>query len=396
LTAGGFAIGCIGADVSNYTILVIDYEPKSIERVRRPLSAVGYSVEVATDGLSGLETFHRIRPDLVMIEAMIPKKHGFEVCQEIKKTPYGKRTPVIITTSVYKGRKYRSQAFHLHGCDEYIEKPINEEQIVEVCKRMLGDTRPESPASGIFDSMAHPDPSMLETEGDRPVATSFSSPAPEMDEDELEIMARLDSILPGGGGAFRFAEPPAADHPPLASAVSDGVATETPFSRFDPMPLEEGTTSVPVAVEHASQQTVRVLADEDPPRGVEDEQAEADHVVSFEPGRSHKKSKKKAVTSGVGRGQASVALATPSAEVIEENPAPPSRAVARVEPATQPQPLETLKPVLARPEPAIVFEPEEPTRTGWLSIAVALALIAAAGALIYLYLGGLFGGGGVR
>src|SRR5882672_12746067 len=124
--------------MANYTILLIDYEPRSIERFREPLAAAGYTIEIATDGVSGIEAFHRLSPDMVLVEAMIPKKHGFEVCQELKRTPHGRRTPVIITTGVYKGRKYRTQALHIYGCDEYIEKPIAPEQLLKVVGRFLG------------------------------------------------------------------------------------------------------------------------------------------------------------------------------------------------------------------------------------------------------------------
>ena len=73
--------------MSNPTVLLIDYEPASIEQMKGPLLAAGYNVEVVFDGLAGLKAFKEMKPDLVLIEAMIPKKHGFEVCQEIKKSP---------------------------------------------------------------------------------------------------------------------------------------------------------------------------------------------------------------------------------------------------------------------------------------------------------------------
>jgi DNA-binding response OmpR family regulator len=131
--------------MANYTILLIDYEPRSIERFRDPLVAAGYRIEIATDGISGVEAFHRLNPDMVLVEAMIPKKHGFEVCQELKRTPHGRRTPVLITTSVYKGRKYRTQALHIYGCDEYIEKPIAAEQLLEIVGKFFGaDVTPNS------------------------------------------------------------------------------------------------------------------------------------------------------------------------------------------------------------------------------------------------------------
>ena len=123
--------------MANHMILLIDYEPRSIERFREPLEGAGYVIEIANDGVSGIEAFHRSSPDMVLVEAMIPKKHGFEVCQELKRTPHGRKTPVIITTGVYKGRKYRTQALHIYGCDEYIEKPIAPEQLLELVGKFL-------------------------------------------------------------------------------------------------------------------------------------------------------------------------------------------------------------------------------------------------------------------
>jgi len=125
--------------MANHTILLIDYEPRSIERFRQPLTAAGYRVEIATDGIAGVDAFTRLNPDMVLVEAMIPKKHGFEVCQELKRTPHGRRTPIIITTGVYKGRKYRTQALHIYGCDEYIEKPIAAEQLLAIVDRFLAN-----------------------------------------------------------------------------------------------------------------------------------------------------------------------------------------------------------------------------------------------------------------
>ena len=128
--------------MAKHIILLIDYEPRSIERIRKPLETSGYRVEVATDGVSGMEAFHRLSPDLVLVEAMIPKKHGFEVCQELKRTQHGARTPILITTGVYKGRKYRTQALHIYGCDEYLEKPIPPDLLLTVVSRFLDAQSP--------------------------------------------------------------------------------------------------------------------------------------------------------------------------------------------------------------------------------------------------------------
>lgn len=123
--------------MSDYTILLVDYEPRSIQQLQGCLLGAGFHVEVVHDGLAALEKFKELRPSMVLLEAMLPKKHGFEVCQELKATPEGKNTPVAIITSVYKGRRYRTQAIHLYGCDEYIEKPVEDTTLVEICRRLL-------------------------------------------------------------------------------------------------------------------------------------------------------------------------------------------------------------------------------------------------------------------
>ena len=197
--------------MANCTILLIDYEPRSIERFRDPLVGAGYSVEIATDGISGIEAFHRLNPDMVLVEAMIPKKHGFEVCQELKRTPHGRRTPVIITTGVYKGRKYRTQALHIYGCDEYIEKPIAPEQLLEIVGRFLGDAARASGRaneSAAAPSGAGGSPNFQSHDESNAQAATPSEPAPHKpprttpsaqigaDDGEAEIMARLDAIIP--------------------------------------------------------------------------------------------------------------------------------------------------------------------------------------------------------
>jgi len=137
--------------MADYTILIIDYEPRSIERLRAPLERAGYSVAVAKDGKAGIEKFHEIEPAAVIIEAMLPKRHGFEVCQELKQTPHGSRCPVMIATSVYRGRRYRHQAMHLYACDAYLEKPLLEQDLLSTVETALQDYA-EARATTVEDS----------------------------------------------------------------------------------------------------------------------------------------------------------------------------------------------------------------------------------------------------
>ncbi|HZN54312.1 MAG TPA: TonB family protein [Candidatus Polarisedimenticolaceae bacterium] len=261
--------------MANYTILLIDYEPRSIERFRQPLTDAGYRVEIATDGLTGIDAFHRLNPDMVLVEAMIPKKHGFEVCQELKRSPHGRRTPVLITTGVYKGRKYRTQALHIYGCDEYIEKPIAPEQLLAVVgkfftskaptssglagetpTRSMSDASPVSPASGAKESPARP------PHGKTPVPRAVVG-----DLTEDEIMARLDAILPGAEAtvapetlpaaaavvpAASIAAAEAEPGPSIEPDLAEDLSGEDPFAQMQAeLNAELGSLSTALALEPA-------------------------------------------------------------------------------------------------------------------------------------------------
>lgn len=123
--------------MSDYTLLLIDYEPGNIGKLTALFEREGYRVEVARDGYAGIDKFEEIRPDLALVEAMLPRKHGFEVCQTLKRTPHGKNSLVFIITAVYKGHRYRWQARHDYGCDGYIEKPIDDEALLEIVRTAL-------------------------------------------------------------------------------------------------------------------------------------------------------------------------------------------------------------------------------------------------------------------
>jgi len=248
--------------MANHTILLIDYEPRSIERFRQPLTAAGYRVEIATDGIAGVDAFTRLNPDMVLVEAMIPKKHGFEVCQELKRTPHGRRTPIIITTGVYKGRKYRTQALHIYGCDEYIEKPIAAEQLLAIVDRFLANAPAASrePVAATVEAadtssavVAENPRTVSEPSPQRPSLSKGGPKAVVGDLTEDEIMARLDAILPVSSPAA--AEPAIDDAPPRAP-LAEMSAPAAPEVETDPfrqmqaeLTAELGSLSTALALE---------------------------------------------------------------------------------------------------------------------------------------------------
>jgi CheY-like chemotaxis protein len=178
-------------------VLIVDYDPRNIAALRELLTSNGYFVETATDGMAAIGVFMETRPDIVLLEAMIPKKHGFEVCQELKKTPEGKTTPVVIMTAVYKGRKYRTQAMHVHGCDEYVEKPCPPETLLDIVTRFVPPGKPAtqegaSGRSGRAGQSAGKGGEVIQFPGAWPARAAGAGD----DEDvEREITSRLDELL---------------------------------------------------------------------------------------------------------------------------------------------------------------------------------------------------------
>jgi len=169
----------LDAHMAKYKILVVDYEPRGIQQLAAPLQNAGYEVTIEKDGVSAIQAFNTVEPDLVVTEAMLPKKNGFDLCQELKKTPRGAKTPILIVSGVYKGRKYRTQALHHYGCNEYLEKPIPADTLLAAVTRHL-DAAAAAAAGSVPQTTTKP-----------PASTAPASDV------EAEIVSRIDELIPG-------------------------------------------------------------------------------------------------------------------------------------------------------------------------------------------------------
>lgn len=105
-------------------VLVVDDEPEIRLLVQRTLLAKGYEVEVAQDGAEATEKAEKLVPDLVLLDAMLPKVHGFEACRRIKASPRTRQVPVVMMTAIYRGWRFAQDARDSYGAEDYIEKPF--------------------------------------------------------------------------------------------------------------------------------------------------------------------------------------------------------------------------------------------------------------------------------
>jgi CheY-like chemotaxis protein len=105
-------------------ILVVDDEPEIRTLLEKMLSAKGYDVMLAADGKQALEMVAR-GPDLVLLDAMLPYVHGFEICRRIRQDPKTRSLPVIMMTAIYRGWRFAQDAREAYGANDYVEKPFH-------------------------------------------------------------------------------------------------------------------------------------------------------------------------------------------------------------------------------------------------------------------------------
>lgn len=117
------------------TILIVDDEQNIVISLEFLMKRAGYEVAVANDGEAALRCFANAPPDLVLLDAMMPKKSGFEVCQEIRAHPEWRATKVIMLTA--KGRETEMAKGMALGADAYVTKPFSTMDLVAMVKRML-------------------------------------------------------------------------------------------------------------------------------------------------------------------------------------------------------------------------------------------------------------------
>jgi DNA-binding response OmpR family regulator len=117
-------------------ILVVDYEAGSLEKISKLLKSHKFHVVKASDGQTGYDKFIAEKPDLVVLEAMLPKMHGFDLTKRIVQESQ-KRVPVVVISGLYKGPRYRQEALGAQGAAEFFEKPVNPETLVDAIKGLL-------------------------------------------------------------------------------------------------------------------------------------------------------------------------------------------------------------------------------------------------------------------
>lgn len=117
------------------TILVVDDEPDVVALLETTLTGEGFEVHSAYDGISALDICNTEKPDIVLLDIMMPMMSGYEVLEQIKANPITQNIPVLCISSAHTPEA-RAQSFRL-GAAEMIKKPFFPKELVAQIQRHL-------------------------------------------------------------------------------------------------------------------------------------------------------------------------------------------------------------------------------------------------------------------
>jgi len=119
-------------------ILVVDDDQECLEFAESVLTRAGYEVVTATNGCDGLEKAKAERPDLIILDVLMPERDGWDTCDDLRSAEETRRVPIVYLTCV-EGPKtiYGSHGAFETEWNEYLTKPVSPKNLVGVVRRLL-------------------------------------------------------------------------------------------------------------------------------------------------------------------------------------------------------------------------------------------------------------------
>jgi len=117
------------------TVLVVEDSVTQREMIEDLLKGSGLNVKTAGDGVEALEQMQGNCPDIVVMDIVMPRMNGYELCRRIKTDPKTERVPVVMCSS--KGEEFDRYWGMKQGADAYIAKPFQPQELVGTVKQLL-------------------------------------------------------------------------------------------------------------------------------------------------------------------------------------------------------------------------------------------------------------------
>ena len=119
------------------SVLVVDDEPNIVVSLEFLMKQAGYDVRVARDGDEAMRAIEHRKPRLVLLDVMMPKRNGYDVCQSIRGNPDWRDIRIIMLTA--KGRDVEIEKGMALGADDYITKPFSTREVVARVRSLIDD-----------------------------------------------------------------------------------------------------------------------------------------------------------------------------------------------------------------------------------------------------------------
>lgn len=118
-----------------HKVLIVDDEPDFVELLQLRLESEGYEVITAAEGKEGLEKAREVNPDVILLDVMMPKMDGYQVCRFLKFDEAYHNIPIIMLTA--RGQERDKAVGRDVGADAYITKPFENEELLVKMKELL-------------------------------------------------------------------------------------------------------------------------------------------------------------------------------------------------------------------------------------------------------------------
>lgn len=123
------------------SVLIVDDEASIVLSLRHLMQREGYDVRVAGDGEAALAEVAAAPPDLILLDVMIPKRDGYDVCQAIRANPAWSALKIVMVTA--KGREVEAEKGLALGADAYVTKPFSTRDLAQQVRDLLGGAVPD-------------------------------------------------------------------------------------------------------------------------------------------------------------------------------------------------------------------------------------------------------------
>ena len=118
-------------------VLIVEDNELNMKLFHDLLDAQGYETLQTREGLQALALARQHKPDLILMDIVMPRMTGLEACRELKKDKETEKIPVILLTT--RGEEKYVQEGYASGCSDYLTKPVNDAELLDLLKAYLGE-----------------------------------------------------------------------------------------------------------------------------------------------------------------------------------------------------------------------------------------------------------------